>query len=82
MLEAEADVAVLDGDLGHVLVGDDHPAGVGLLETGDHAQQRRLTATARPEQGRERAIGHIDRNLVQRDEVAEPLGRVLNCDAH
>ena len=73
MLEHEADAAVLGRELGGVAVGDHDPAPVGLLEPGDHPQERGLPAAARAEQGRQRAVRHVDRDVVQGDEVAELL---------
>ena len=73
MLEDEADAAVLRRYPGRVLAEDDHLARVGLLEAGDHAQQRRLAATARTEQRRERSRRHLERDVVEGGEVAEQL---------
>ena len=55
---------------------------VGLLEPGDDAQQRRLAAAARAQQRGQRAVGHVDRDVVEGDEVAEELGHVLDFDGH
>ena len=82
VLEHEADAAVLDRDVGGVAVGDHDSTPVGLLEPGDHAQERRLPAAARTEQRRQRAVRHIDRDPVQGDEVAELLPYSVNRDAH
>ena len=72
MLEDEADAALLRGSP----VASSPPIStwpaVGLLEPGDHAQQRRLAAAARAEQRRQRAVGHVERDVVERQEVAEP----------
>src|SRR5262249_34282526 len=59
---------------------DEHVAGVRLLEPGDHAQQRRLARAARPEQREQRAALHVDRHVVECDEVAELLADVANRD--
>ena len=82
MLEHEADAAVLDRDVGGIAVGDHDSTRVGLLEPGDHPQERRLAAAARAEQRRQRAIGHLDRNVLQGDEVSELLACPLNRNAH
>src|SRR6185436_7316551 len=47
---------------------------------GDDAEQRRLAAAARPEQGGERPRGHLDRHAVEGREVAEPLDDVPGDD--
>ena len=54
VLEDEADVALLRRQRRRVFAGDLDRAGVGLFETGDDAQQGRLAAAARTEQGGER----------------------------
>jgi hypothetical protein len=82
VLEHEAHVAPLRGLLGRVLAGDVHPAAVGRLEPGDHAQQRGLAAAARPEQCGERAVPDLERHVVERDEVAEALRDGVHDDAH
>ena len=82
VLEHEADPSVLDRDARGVAVGDQDPTRVGLLEPRDHPQQRRLAAAARAQQRRQRAVRHLDRDVVQGDEVAELLACSLNRDAH
>src|SRR5439155_1212981 len=62
--------------------GDRDRAGVGPLEPRDHAQQGRLAAAARSEQGRERAAGDLDRDVVESDEPVEALADPRNDDAH
>ena len=74
VLEHEADAALLRRQLRRVAAGDDDRAGVGLLEPGDDPQQRRLAASRGPEQRGQRAVGHLERDVVERGEVAEPLG--------
>ena len=55
------------------LAGDlDRPA-VGLLEAADHPQRGRLAAARRAEQREERARGDLERQVVDRQHVAEPL---------
>ena len=55
---------------------------VGQFEAGDDPQQRGLAAAARAEQGGEFAVLDVDRDVVQRDEIAEPLGHVAHADCH
>ena len=66
--------------LGDVFRPDQHLARIRPLEPRDHAQQRRLAASTRPEQRRERALGNRDRDIVQRRETVEPLGDVDDRD--
>src|SRR5690606_4436679 len=82
VLEHEAHVAASCGQVRRVTTLDLDLAGVGHLEPGDDAQERRLAAPARAEQRREAAgrDGHGD--VVERDEVAEGLADVADLDAH
>ena len=82
VLEDEADAALLRRERRRLLAGDEHVAGVGHLEPGDHAQQRRLAAAARAEQRGERAALDEDRDVVDRDEVPESLRDVTRLDRH
>ena len=80
VLEDEADPAPLGGHGGGVLAGDDDAPRVGLLEAGDDAQQRRLPGAAGPEQRRERAVLHLERDVVERAELAELLRHAVHRD--
>ncbi len=60
------------GVLDH-LVPERHAAGVGVLEPGQYAQERRFTTARRAEDGRERALGHLEVETVQHDPGAERL---------
>jgi hypothetical protein len=82
VLEHEADLAALRRVVGDLLVADDHGAGVGLLEPRDHAQQRRLAAAGRAEQRGQRAVGHGDADVVEREELAVALRHVAGFDTH
>src|SRR5215218_6434229 len=82
MLKAETDPAILHRRLRHVSAGDQDAAGVELLEPGDRAQQRGLARPAGAEQGRQRTVANLNRDIIKRDEVAELLGCVLDDDAH
>src|SRR5262249_26460987 len=82
VLEHEADAAILRARVGDVLLGDLHDAPVGLLEAGDDPQERRLARAARPEQRGQRALGDLERDAVERDELTELLGDVLYLDPH
>jgi hypothetical protein len=82
VLEDEADAPLLRRKPGRVLLEDRHLAGVRLLEARDHAQKRRLPAPARTEQDRQRPGGNRKGDVVECDEVSEPLGHVANADRH
>ena len=82
VLEHEADVALLRRQVGGVDALDLDAPGVGLLEAGDDAQQRRLAATAGAEQRGELAGGDADGDVVEGDEVAEALADARDLDAH
>ena len=75
MLENEADVAFLGRQTGGIDSLDLHCSAVGNFQTGDDPQQRRLASAARPEQSGQFAGRDIEVDVLQRDEVAEPLGR-------
>src|ERR1700752_2510545 len=82
MLEHEPDAPVLGRDGCRVLAQDQDPSRIRLLQAGDHPQQGGLSAPARPEERRKRAVRHLKGNVVEGDEVAELLPSFLNDDAH
>src|SRR5438874_2980678 len=82
VLEDEADAALLWRHAGRVDAADRDRAGIGPLQSRDHAQERRLAAAARAEQGYEAAALDGHRDGVQRDEVAEALRDVTYLDRH
>ena len=52
-----------------------------LLEAGDHAQQRRLPAAGRADEHDELAVVDLQRDVVDRDDVAaEPLRDMGQAD--
>ena len=55
-LEDHAHVALVGRHAGHVLAGDEDPAGVRPVEAGDEPQRGRLAAPGRPEQREELAL--------------------------
>jgi hypothetical protein len=52
----------------------------GVLEACQHAQRRALPAARRPDQHEELAVCSLQREIVDRDRVAEALGDVLEDD--
>src|SRR5690606_38212797 len=69
VLEDHADAAPLgrhpDPGADEDAAADGDGARVGPLEPGDRAQERRLAAAARPEQGDDRAGGHVQVDAAQ-----------------
>ena len=57
---------------------EEQGARVGFVETGDHAQQRRLAAARRAEQGEELAGFDRQRDVIDCLEVAEAAGNVAD----
>ena len=82
MLEHEADVAVSHVGGRGVVAFEDHAAGVGGLQPGYAAQERRLAAARGAEQGDEFAAREVERDIVEGDEIAELLADVLDLDTH
>ena len=82
VLEDETDVAALRGQAGGVGALDPHGAAVGLVEPGDHPEQGGLPPAAGAEQRREPAAADIDADVVEGDEIAEPLADVECLNAH
>jgi hypothetical protein len=64
----------------HVLAIQMDAAAAGFLETGHHAQQRRLAAAGAAQQAEDLALVDFQRDIVDGDEVPEPFGDVV--DAH
>ena len=70
------------GDIGSV---DEDPSRRRRLETGNHPQRRRLSAARRAEEGDERAATQLEREVVDRQDLAalgrsEPLRQPLEAD--
>jgi hypothetical protein len=82
VLEDEADAALLRRDSGRVVPEDDDLALVRLLEPRDHAEQRRLAASARPQERGEGTRLDVERDVLERGEVVEALRDTLDDDGH
>ena len=82
VLEDEADVAPLRWQGRGVPALDPHRPAVGLVEPSDDPEQTGLAPAARTEQGGQPAAGDVDADVVEGDEVAEPLVDVQCLDAH
>ena len=82
VLEHEADAPLVRGQRGHVPAAQADGAGVGLLEPSDHPQQRGLAAAAGAEQRGQRAVGDLERDVVEGHEVPELFGHIECVDRH
>ena len=80
-LEHHTEIALVGRHRRDVLVVEQDRAGARRLEPGDHPEQRGLAAAGRPEQAYERAVRHGEADGVDRREVAETFGDVLECQA-
>jgi hypothetical protein len=80
VLEHHAEVAAVWRDLGYAFAADEHVAGGGLLEAGDHAQRRGLAAAARAEQRKKRTARDIEVQAFDRHHVLVTLGYVDETD--
>jgi hypothetical protein len=65
VLKDHAEVALLRRLRGDLLVRYDYRAGIGSLEAGDHPQQRRLAAAARPQQHEYLTLGYFEREIFE-----------------
>jgi hypothetical protein len=71
---------LLGRPIGKVLAAEQYATLVGQIETGDHAQQRRLSAPGGAEQGEEFPRLDGDADLIDRGEVAETAADVLDLE--
>jgi hypothetical protein len=55
---------------------------IGLVKTADEAEDRRFSATRRPEQGKEFAILDIQGYMTHGLQRAEPFHHVFELDIH
>jgi hypothetical protein len=79
-LEHHVDRPLVRRNARHVRAIDPDAAAGGFLETGEHAQQRGLAAARAAEQAEQFLLIDLQRNVVDRDEVAELLGDALDVD--
>ena len=59
---------------------DERPAARWRYEPDDHPQRRRLAGAVRAEESRDRAPLELEREVVDRDDVPEPLRQRLDTD--
>ena len=82
VLEDEADPALAHVGAGRVLAMEEDGPGVGHLEAGDDAKQRRLARPRRAEQSDQLAGRNVEAQVVADDGLAEALLQVTDLDAH
>ncbi len=82
VLEDEPDAALLRGERGRVLAGEQDLAAVRPLEARDDPEQRRLARPGGAEQRGQRPAFDLDRDIVERLEVTEALRDVADLNAH
>ena len=81
VLEHRVDVPVERRSIGDVGAVEHGCAPCGRsLEAGDHAQHRGLAGARRPEQREELARADVERDVVDGDDCAEPLGHAAQRD--
>ncbi len=79
-LEDHREVAILRRHaVLHLATDRDRPVR-GALEAGEHAQRGRLAAAGRPDQDEELAVPDVEREVVDRDDLAEQLVDVIEPD--
>src|SRR5206468_8148586 len=79
-LEDGVDVALVRREAAHLTVAEEDVTLGRLLEPADHPERRRLPATGRAEQREEAAALDTEAEIVDRDDVVEPLGDVDQPD--
>ena len=79
VLEHHVDRPLVRRDGSDVGAIEQDAAGVRLFETGKHAQQRALAAAGRAEQRKEFAGTDVERQVLDGDHAAEPLGDGRNA---
>ena len=76
VLEDHGDAAILGIDVVHRAALDAQFAARNVLEAGDHAQRRRLSAARRPEQDDELPLGDGEVDTLDGDDAAEGLAKI------
>ena len=81
-LEDDAEIAIARGDRGQVGLAEANAAAIGLLKPGDDPQQGGLAAARGPEEADEGALGHLQRDMVERGQLAEALDEIVDRKVH
>src|SRR6266498_1467801 len=79
-LENHRDPAAAGRQFGRVAPADEHAAAVHLLEAGEAAEQRRLSAARGAEEDDEIAVRDIEGDVVDGGDLAERLANCLELD--
>ncbi len=79
-LEHHVDRPPVRRHAGDVLALQQEAALAWCFEAGEHPEKRGLAATGRPEQREELSLVDIEAQVVDGDEIAEPLRNVLELD--
>ncbi len=82
MLEHEAHAALASFLIRDVLAIEFDRAGIRELQSGDDAQQRRLSAAGRTEQGHQLTVRYFQSDVLERRKASELLRDVAHADAH
>ena len=79
-LEDGVDVTPVRREIGDVAVAEVDRAVARLLEAADHAERRRLPAARGTEEREEAPARHLEREVVDRDDLVEALRDALEAD--
>ena len=82
MLKDETDLALAHADRARVLAMKPHLAGVRRFQPRDYSQQRGLARARQPQQRYQLAGFDVQVDIVNRNEVAEPLADIFELDTH
>ena len=82
ILENHPGIPQMRRHAGHRLLAKEKASTVGLIKSGDRAQQGGLAATRWPQQKEQFLILDLQGNPLERDGVAKVLGQIVNEDAH
>jgi len=80
VLKRHPDLAPIGRKIGDAHAVDRNLARVGHQEASDQVEQRGLAAAGRAEQRHQLAALHLQRDLVQRDDLAETFGDAIEAD--
>src|SRR5262245_36509123 len=74
--DAEAD-ALMRGKTDQVRISKGKRTGLGLVDAREEVEQRRLAGAVRADQGEDRALGHLERDVLHRRHAAEALVQAI-----
>ena len=82
MLKDEADLAIAGMQMRGLLAGKQHLPAIGTLHSRNDAQQRRLAATRRTEEGNEFPSRNVQVDVFKRHETAKAFADRAYFNAH